>query len=133
MDVELLQIALYAEVADEVGGVCLEVLERQLVNIDVPMQQWQQLDAGNKGLHIGDGVGNVPYRVVGMIHAEVGDFKVKGKAQRHAAYRDAVARLPGGVACNLMGKPVLYWRYIKQNRQKKECDYRRSDNNSQGF
>lgn len=92
--VQPFEVALDAQIADEIDCIGLELLECQLVDFHLITQEWQQLHLGNELFHIGYGVFLLGNRVVGLEHFQSVELQVEWKRQVDAlqGYLHAVFR-----------------------------------------
>ena len=108
---------------NEVDGVDLGLLERQLVDLDSLLQQRPKTHARHHMLDVGNGVALSERRVVLLNDLHVVDTQVQGELQANMSDADLHPCLLGGIRSNLLHCPILKRREVKQCRKQHHKAY----------
>ena len=100
---------------DEITGVQLRILQCELVNHDLLLQQWLQLDIGDDASHMCQRVGRRSAHTITLHHAHLVHFQIERKAQPHIAHLHIHSRFFRRIRRGLLHCPTLKRREVKQS------------------
>ena len=126
--VQPVETSLHPYGGNESIGIEFGISEREFIHLHLSFEKGFELYARHQFAHIGDGVAQVGYGVIGFDHLEILDAQVEREFQGHVSHADVHARFLRGIGHHLLCHPILYWRYIEQHKnQQKEQDGRQYD------
>ena len=100
---------------DEIAGVQLRILQRELVHHHLLLQQRLQLHIGHDATHMGQRVGRCSAHAIALYHTHLVHLQVEWEPQPHVAHLHIHSRFFRRIRRSLLHCPTLERREVKQS------------------
>ena len=100
---------------NEIAGVQLRILQRELVHHHLLLQQRLQLHIGHDAAHVGQRVGRRSAHAIALYHTHLVHLQVEWEAQPHVAHLHIHSRFFRRIRRGLLHCPTLERREVKQS------------------